>query len=189
MIGKFTLSEKAIFSILQNHVSHQFYFINSRSCLIYIISANSHDITLKLSVFSLKIMIDGEIAIHNGEKWNNIHAQYNFYLQCFWHVSVQKRQDSSWFWWCPQLPDIWQNFFSLVPSTYSINIYYQSIIHIIFLKFSSFWLDLYICWLGRNLHGYCEWWRLWCTKWATWWNRQLWKLLCWNHIYCYVSCL
>ena len=61
MIGKFTLSEKAIFSILQNHVSHQFYFINSRSCLIYIISANSHDITLKLSVFSLKIMIVGKL--------------------------------------------------------------------------------------------------------------------------------
>ena len=138
MIGKFTLSEKAIFSILQNHVSHQFYFINSRSCLIYIISANSHDITLKLSVFSLKIMIDGEIAIHNGEKWNNIHAQYNFYLQCFWHVSVQKRQDSSWFWWCPQLPDIWQNFFSLVPGTYSNYFFYQLIIKENFLKISLF---------------------------------------------------
>ena len=30
-----------------------------------------------------------------------------------------------------------------------------------FLENFSLWLDLYICWLGRNLHGHCKWWRLW----------------------------
>ena len=48
------------FSISQNLVALQFYDLNSCSRLINIISANSHEITLKLTKFSLKITINGE---------------------------------------------------------------------------------------------------------------------------------
>ena len=51
---------KVIFSISLKHVSPQFYVVNSRSHLIHKISAISHEITQKLTNFSLQITKNGE---------------------------------------------------------------------------------------------------------------------------------
>ena len=63
-VSEFTIMEnsqaKVIFIITWNHVSLPFYVVNSCSCLIHVISAIAHEMTLKLACFSLKITINGE---------------------------------------------------------------------------------------------------------------------------------
>ena len=79
LVSEFTFTEnscsKAIYSILRNYVSLQFYVVNSHLCPICMISGILCEITLKLISFYTEIIKISQIVIHKfhgSHKWWNV---------------------------------------------------------------------------------------------------------------------